>query len=90
MSSDQDPCVRSASFMGLAHVVISSKSSTETREKAAFQLVSYISCVHELVVDVHLSAIKSIGFIVCKDVCPQKLRDDLFLPKLQEFLTSFM
>ena len=74
--------------MGMAHIVISSKSSTETREKAAFQLVSFISAVHEVVIEVHLSAIEAIGFIVCKDVCPQKLRDDLFLPKLQEFLTT--
>ena len=75
-------------FIGLAHVVISSKSSTETREKAAFQLISFINSAHEMVVEVHLSAINAIGYIVCKDVCPQKLRDDLFLPKLLEFLMS--
>ena len=82
------PLIHGFMFIGLAHVVISSKSSTETREKAAFQLISFINSAHEMVVEVHLSAINAIGFIVCKDVCPQKLRDDLFLPKLLEFLMS--
>jgi hypothetical protein len=86
LSSDPDPGVRSSSMLGLAYVVISAKATAETREKAAFQLVSFLDIQHERNVAVKISAVESIGVIICKDNCPHKLRDELFLPKLAEFV----
>ena len=88
LSSDPDPNVRSSAFLGLSNVIISSNSSMETREKAAFQLVSFISLEHETNLEVNLSAIVAIGSIMGKDSCPHKLRDDLFLPKILEFINA--
>ena len=90
LSSDPDPEVRSSSLNGLAQVIVSSKSSLmmETREKAAFQLVSFINAEHESAIGVHKSAIEAIGCVVTKDKCPHKLRDDLFLPKLLDFING--
>ena len=88
LSSDPDPQVRSSALTGLAQVIVASKSSMETREKAAFQLVSFISQDHEQNILVQKSAIEAIGQIVIKDTCPHKLRDDLFLPKLSDFING--
>lgn len=35
---------------------------------------------------VHLSAIEAIAYVLTKESCPLKLRDDLFLPKLHDFV----
>ena len=89
LSSDPDPEVRSSSLKGLAQVVIgSSLMVMETREKAAFQLVSFIIVEQEFEVGVQKSAIEAIGHIITKDKCPHKLRDDLFLPKLLDFINA--
>ena len=69
----------------MAYVTVSSKSSAETKEKAAFQLVSFLNSDQESDLQVQCSAIDAIGFIVSKDTCPHKIRDELFLPKLSEF-----
>ena len=50
LSSDPDPEVRASALIGLAYVAVSIKSTSETKEKAAFQLVSlkkYIVQLHE-------------------------------------------
>ena len=52
LSSDPEPLVRASALMGLALIVISQKSTTETREKAAFQLISFINPHHEKVTTV--------------------------------------
>lgn len=89
LSSDPDPSVRASALKGLAHVIVTSKkSSMETKEKSAFQLVSFINADHEQSVQVHLSAIQAIGFILSKDACSQKLREDLFLPKILSFVLT--
>ena len=60
MSSDPDPEVRASALIGLAYVAVSIKSTSETKEKAAFQLVSlkkYIVQFHEK--KIHYSCNKS-------------------------------
>ncbi len=88
LSSDPDPSVRISAMQGLAHVVLSVRSTAETREKAAFQLVAFLDQDHERNVEVLVSAIEAVGIAISKDHCPHKLRDDLFLPKLADVVLS--
>ena len=58
MSSDPDPEVRASALIGLAYVAVSIKSTSETKEKAAFQLVSlkkYIVQFHEKNISVFIA-----------------------------------
>ena len=85
LSSDPDPEVRASALIGLAYVTVSSKSTSETKEKAAFQLISFLALDHETDSHVQCSSIEAIGFIMSKENCPHKIRDDLFLPKISDF-----
>ena len=61
LSSDPDPEVRASALIGLAYVAVSIKSTSETKEKAAFQLVSlkkYVVQFHEKNISVFLQQIR--------------------------------
>ena len=93
LSSDSETAVRVSSVAGLGNVVNSSKSSDEVREKAAFQLLSFLDVSsgpqqRHLDHDIRVEVVRQLGLLVpairASDPLAVKLRDEVLLPKLAD------
>ena len=92
LSSDSETSVRVTSVSGLCRVVGSIKTSDETREKACFQLLSYLdsNSIQQRPAehDIRLEVVKQLGQLIAGvrgfDSLAIKLRDEVLLPKLTE------
>jgi len=93
LSSDAEPSVRVSSVSGLSKVVNSSKSSDEIREKATFQLMSFLEVgqgqqQRQIDHDIRLEVVRQLGFLIpairISDPLAVKLRDEVLLPKLSD------
>ncbi len=92
LSSDSETSVRVSSVAGLSKVVTSFKTCDETREKACFQLLSYLDVnqlqQRPLEHDIRVEVVRQLGLLIASirhyDSLAVKLRDEVLLPKLSE------
>ena len=90
LSSDSETSVRVCSVAGLAKVVNSFKSSDEIREKATFQLLSFLEIGPQRHNDhdIRIEVVRQLGTLIptirVTDPLAVKFRDEVLLPKLAE------